>query len=129
MSIFGDIVNKIFGAAKPDEALPQEDALNQSIDSASTLQASSPLSDVDVAEIMDRLVSEIGQNLNWRTSIVDTMKALGMDPSLDSRKQLARELQYSGDIGDSSSMNVWLHQQLMRALAANGGKLPANLLG
>jgi hypothetical protein len=65
--------------------------------------------------------------LNWRTSIVDTLKALGVDSSLEHRKELARELKYSGDTNDSASMNVWLHKQVMQALAANGGKLPADL--
>ncbi len=86
-----------------------------------------PLADVDVAVVMDQFVSESGQTLNWRTSIVDTLKALGVDSSLDHRKQLAQELKYSGDTNDSASMNIWLHKQVMQALAANGGKLPPDL--
>lgn len=78
---------------------------------------------------MDQFVSESGQTLNWRTSIVDTLKALGIDSSLEHRKQLAQELKYSGDTNDSASMNIWLHKQVMQALAANGGKLPADLAG
>ncbi|MGF6998870.1 hypothetical protein P3T25_007251 [Paraburkholderia sp. GAS32] len=70
---------------------------------------------------MDQLVGESGETLNWRTSIVDTMKALGVDSSLERRKQLAEELKYDGDVNDSASMNVWLHKQVMLALAANGG--------
>ncbi|HDR9511004.1 hypothetical protein C5615_32130 [Burkholderia cepacia] len=129
MGILGDIVNKIFGKAKPDETPPQNAAVlqNATAPNASRVE-SAPLANVDVAAIMDALVSESAQTLNWRASIVDMMKALGMDSSLDSRRQLARELQYSGDLGDSAAMNIWLHQQLMRALAANGGKLPPNLL-
>jgi hypothetical protein len=84
---------------------------------------------VDVAAVMDQLVAESGQTLNWRTSIVDTMKALGVDSSLEHRKQLAQELKYSGDMSDSASMNIWLQRQVMAALAANGGKLPADLAG
>ncbi|BAN27609.1 putative uncharacterized protein (plasmid) [Caballeronia insecticola] len=80
-----------------------------------------------MASVMDQCVAECGQSLNWRASIVDTMKALGIDSSLDHRKQLAQELKYTGDMNDSASMNVWLHAQLMTALAVNGGKLPANL--
>ncbi len=76
---------------------------------------------------MDHLVLESGQSLNWRTSIVDTMKALGVDSSLEHRRQLAQELSYQGDMSDSASMNIWLHAQLMKALAANGGKLPPSL--
>ncbi|WP_322050025.1 DUF3597 domain-containing protein [Paraburkholderia bannensis] len=133
MSIFGDIVNKLFHKAKPDEAPP---AVEPTPDPAAAQAAApdaapapAPLSDVDVAAVMDQLVSESGQTLNWRVSIVDTMKALGVDSSLDHRKQLAQELKYSGDTNDSASMNIWLHKQVMAALAANGGKLPADLAG
>ncbi|MGA7780300.1 MAG: DUF3597 domain-containing protein, partial [Paraburkholderia sp.] len=86
-----------------------------------------PLADVDIAAVMDQFVSESGQTLNWRTSIVDTLKALGVDSSLEHRKKLAQELKYDGDLNDSASMNVWLHKQVMQALAANGGKLPPDL--
>ncbi|MCO4861856.1 DUF3597 domain-containing protein [Cupriavidus sp. WGlv3] len=86
-----------------------------------------PLSGVDVEAIMDRMAQQSGQTLNWRTSIVDTMKALGIDSSLEHRKELARELHYSGDMNDSAAMNVWLHKRLMQELAANGGKLPKEL--
>jgi len=129
MGILGDIVGKIFGKAKPDEPPPQEATVVQNATAPDASSASSaPLTNVDIAAIMDDLVAKGGQTLNWRGSIVDMMKALGMDSSLDSRQQLARELQYSGNPSDSATMNVWLHQQLMRALAANGGKLPPNLL-
>ena len=86
-----------------------------------------PLSQVDVEAVMDRAVSESGQALNWRTSIVDTLKALGIDSSLEHRKALAHELNYTGDTNDSASMNTWLHKRLMQELAANGGKLPSSL--
>jgi hypothetical protein len=68
-----------------------------------------------------------GKDLNWRTSIVDLMKLLGIDSSLDNRKELARELGYDGDLEGSAEMNIWLHKATMRALAANGGKVPAEL--
>jgi hypothetical protein len=131
MSIFGDIVNKLFHKAKPDaeppatEATPDPAAAQAAAPDAAPAPA--PLSDVDVGAVMDQLVSESGQTLNWRTSIVDTLKALGVDSSLEHRKQLAQELNYTGDTNDSASMNVWLHKQVMSALAANGGKLPADL--
>lgn len=131
MSIFGDIVNKLFGKAKPDQPAP---AVEPTPDPAAAQAAApaaapapAPLADVDVAVVMDQFVSESGQTLNWRTSIVDTLKALGVDSSLDHRKQLAKELKYTGDTNDSASMNVWLHKQVMLALAANGGKLPPDL--
>lgn len=128
MSIFGDIVNKLFGKAKPDQAAPAAEPTPDPA-AAPAAAAAAPLADVDVGAIMDQLVKESGQTLNWRTSIVDTMKALGIDSSLEHRKQLAQELKYTGDMNDSASMNIWLHKQLMQALAANGGKLPADLGG
>jgi hypothetical protein len=83
---------------------------------------------VDVAVILDEAVKQNGQKLDWRHSIVDMMKALGMDASLQERKELADELGYTGDTSDSVSMNIWLHKALMTALAANGGKVPPKLL-
>lgn len=84
--------------------------------------------DVDVASILDQAASENGQELNWRKSIVDLMKALGIDSSLASRKELAAELGYTGDTSDSASMNIWLHKQVLQKLAENGGKVPADML-
>jgi len=131
MSIFGDIVNKLFGKAKPDQPQPAveptpDPAAAQATAPDST-PAPAPLADVDVEAVMEQFVSESGQTLNWRTSIVDTLKALGIDSSLEHRKQLAQELKYDGDVNDSASMNVWLHKQVMKALEANGGKLPTDL--
>ena len=83
---------------------------------------------VDVAAIMDAAVKKNGQKLDWRRSIVDMMKALDLDSSLSARKELADELGYTGDKNDSATMNVWLHKALMKALAENGGKVPAELL-
>ncbi|MEK6349171.1 MAG: DUF3597 family protein, partial [Burkholderia sp.] len=85
MSIFGDIVNKLFGKAKPDAAPPaaaaQPDPAAAQAAAPDAAPAPAPLSDVDVAAVLDQLVSESGQTLNWRVSIVDTMKALGVDSS------------------------------------------------
>ena len=74
-----------------------------------------------------RAAAHKGEKLEWRTSIVDLMKALDIDSSLAARKDLARELGYSGDTNDSATMNVWLHKQVMSKLAANGGKLPPEI--
>ena len=74
------------------------------------------------------MATDKGQPLNWRTSIVDLMKLVGMDSSSENRKELARELGYTGDPGDSAAMNIWLHKRVMKELAANGGKVPANML-
>jgi len=82
---------------------------------------------VDVAPILDKAVAAHHEKLEWRTSIVDLMKALDIDSSLAARKELAKELGYTGDTNDSASMNVWLHKQVMAKLAANGGKLPPEI--
>ncbi|MCR6498437.1 DUF3597 domain-containing protein [Shinella sp. CPCC 101442] len=83
---------------------------------------------VDVAAILDEAVKKNGQKLDWRRSIVDLLKALGLDASLAERKELADELGYTGDKSDSATMNIWLHKALLKALAENGGKVPAELL-
>lgn len=85
-------------------------------------------SDVDVTAILDAAAKKSGQTLNWRSSIVDLMKALGLDSSLSARKELAAELGYTGDTADSAAMNIWLHAQVLRKLADNGGNVPADLL-
>ncbi len=156
MSIFKDILNKLLGKDKPAAtttatttppaagsptsagapggtaptagtgAAPAGNVQGTTGATAAGTQAT-PLSGVDVEAIMDRMAQQSGQTLNWRTSIVDTMKALGIDSSLEHRKELARELHYSGDMNDSAAMNVWLHKRLMQELAANGGKLPKEL--
>ena len=84
---------------------------------------------VDIAVILDAAVKAKGQTLNWSTSIVDLLKAIDLDSSLAARKELAAELNYSGPHADGSAeKNIWLHKQLMKALAENGGKIPADLL-
>jgi len=77
---------------------------------------------------LNEAVKKSGQKLDWRHSIVDLMKALGMDASLEERKELAQELGYSGDAHDSAKMNTFLHKALMTKLSENGGKVPADLL-
>jgi hypothetical protein len=82
---------------------------------------------VDVAAVMDGLARENPQKLDWRHSIVDLMKLLGLDSSQPARRALALELHYTGDAGDSAAMNLWLHRQVMVKLAENGGKVPEDL--
>ena len=86
------------------------------------------MTEIDVATQLDQAATARGQDLNWRTSIVDLMKVVGMDASLQERRDLARELNYSGSTDDTATMNVWLHKELMRKLAQNGGKVPAEYL-
>jgi hypothetical protein len=83
---------------------------------------------VDVTAILDGLAAKNPEKLDWKHSIVDLMKLVGMDSNLNARKQLATELHYSGDQNDSASMNMWLHKEVIRRLAENGGKVPQELL-
>jgi type IV secretory pathway VirB10-like protein len=82
---------------------------------------------IDVAAVLDARLQETGQDLNWRTSIVDLMKLLKLDSSLAARQRLAKELSYTGDTKDSAAMNVWLHKQVMAKLVEGGGKLPSDV--
>jgi hypothetical protein len=82
---------------------------------------------VDIAAVLNGMAAKSGQKLNWQTSIVDLMKAVGLDSSLQNRIKLAEELGYTGDKGDSATLNVWLHRQVMTKLEENGGKLPPQL--
>ena len=141
MSILNKIIGKIFGleakAASPATPSistaappPNTDSLNQAPPLAPVGSGGSapvPPRNVDVGAILDKAVADKGQKLNWKTSIVDLMKALDLDSSLTARQELARELHYQGDTNDSAKMNIWLHGQLMRKLAENGGKLPADI--
>src|SRR5215203_529230 len=123
MSIFGKIMSAIFGT-KADAAPAGGGAATGS---ATPGGSAAPAATVDVAPILDAAVKAKGEKLAWRTSIVDLMKALDIDSSFAARKDLAKELGYTGDSNDSASMNIWLHKQVMTKLAANGGKLPPDI--
>ena len=123
MSIFGKIMSAIFGHSAT--AAPAGGGTASS--GSTTAPAPAPGQTVDVAPILDKAVAAKHEKLEWRTSIVDLMKALDIDSSLAARKELAKELGYTGDTNDSASMNVWLHKQVMAKLAANGGKLPPEI--
>ncbi|MFA1622875.1 DUF3597 domain-containing protein [Rhizobium mongolense] len=135
MGIFDKIKNAIFGgeaqaAPVTEAAAPKmEPAQRQSAPSAapSVTPTTAPTT-VDIVPILDAAVKKSGQKLDWRHSIVDLMKAVGMDASLSERKELAAELGYSGDTGDSAKMNMFLHKALMKKLSENGGKVPADLM-
>ena len=121
MSIFGKIMGAIFGT-KADAAPAGGDTA-----AGSGGSSAAPAATVDVAPILDAAVKAKGEKLEWRTSIVDLMKALDIDSSFTARKELAKELGYTGDSNDSASMNIWLHKQVMTKFAANGGKLPPEI--
>jgi len=82
---------------------------------------------VDIEAVLNKKAAQKHEKLNWHSSIVDLMKLVDLDPSLENRKSLAKELGYSGDTQDSASMNVWLHKEVMQKLAASGGKVPDSI--
>ena len=131
MSIFGKIMSAILGTKA--DAAPASGGTAGSASApapqagSSTSASAAPAQKVEVAPILDKAVAAKKEKLQWRTSIVDLMKALDIDSSLAARKELAKELGYTGDTNDSATMNVWLHKQVMAKLAANGGKLPSDV--
>jgi 3-oxoacyl-ACP reductase-like protein len=131
MSFFTRIKDAIFGKAQaaPAPAPKPTPSAPASSPSPSTqpAPAATPTPVVDVEAILTEMASKQSQKLNWRTSIVDLMKLVGLDSSLQNRKELAQELGYTGDMNDSASMNIWLHKQVMKKLAEHGGKVPAEL--
>src|SRR5215213_2788028 len=122
MSIFGKIMSAIFGSHAAAAPAGAGTSAGTAMPSGST-----PMSNVDVEAVLSKLAAETKEKLDWRKSIVDLMKLLKLDSSFGARKELAKELGYSGDSNDSASMNIWLHKQVMQKLAANGGKLPADI--
>jgi hypothetical protein len=128
MSVFGSIMSAIFGHSSSQAAAPAAAAAAAATPAAQSAAAAAPAgAPVDVAAIMDNLASQATQKLDWRNSIVDLMKLINLDSSLTARKELAQELNYSGDMNESASMNIWLHKEVMTKLAENGGKVPDEL--
>ena len=127
MSIFGKIKDAIFGRAQA-QPTPQPTSAQpvpgRPAGGVATQVAPRPISEVDVEQQLD--AKSGADNLNWRTSIVDLMKLIGLDASYDERKELATELG-RGDYSGSAEDNIWLHRQVMNNLAKNGGKVPASL--
>lgn len=152
MSVFGRIMDRIFRhkRAEAQEAqTPQQSQLppqaqtqqgdimrppikqagaQQTPQAQMRTQAQAQPQTVDIEAVLSEMAAKNPQKLNWRASIVDLMKLVGMESSLAERKELAQELGYTGDMNDSATMNIWLHKQVMRKLAENGGKVPANLM-
>ncbi len=139
MSIFGRILSKIFpgnhpavtanagGSAATPSATGGPAAATPAAPTAATTTAPAAAQPVDVEAVLQALAAKNPGPANWRSSIVDLMKLLQLDSDLASRKELAKELNYTGDMNDSATMNIWLHRQVMSKLAANGGKVPAEL--
>jgi len=144
MGLFNSLMSKIFGHAAPATTAsasqaaaaapaaggaPQTPAAaGSSAPAPAAAPAASAAPVVDVAAVLNDLAKKNPEKLDWRKSIVDLMKLVGMDSSLTARKQLATELHFTGDMNDSASMNVWLHKQVLKKLAENGGKVPPELL-
>lgn len=129
MSIFGKIVSAIFGQAHAGTTDPAASvtAAPAETQAAATGSTAAPAAvSVDVDAVLAGLAAKAGQPLNWKESIVDLLKLLGMDSSLEARRQLATELHYSGDQHDSAAMNIWLIKEVRKKLTENGGKLPAS---
>ena len=136
MSIFGSIMNAIFGskaaaapAAPSGGASPSAPSASPSVapGAPSASSATAPMSRADVEALIAKIEESRGVKYNWRQSIVDLMKLLDLDSSLAARKELAQELGYTGALDGSAEMNVWLHKQVMEKLAASGGKVPESL--
>jgi len=145
MGLFNTLMSKIFShasaAGQTASAPPASGSASQPAAGAGSGTATSappstsapaatstPAPQVDVAAILNGLAAKNSEKLDWKHSIVDLMKLVGMDSSLSARKELATDLHYSGDQSDSASMNIWLHKEVLKKLAENGGKVPAELL-
>jgi hypothetical protein len=126
MGILSNIFNKIFHREPQQQPAPGA-ATQAAPANAQAAPAPAALQEVDVEAVLNEMASKNPAKLNWRTSIVDLLKLLDMDSSLTARKELAKELDYNGDLNDSATMNIWLHRQVMNKMAANGGKVPAEL--
>ncbi len=137
MSLFGTILEKL-GLRKPAPPPASVQAPKPAAPPAGQPAAPAapppppkpvPMAETDVVAKLEQLAAANPQKLNWRTSIVDLMKLLGMESSLAERKELAAELGYPKDqMGDSAKMNIWLHKQVLRKIAENGGNVPKELL-
>ena len=134
MSLFGTILEKLgfSHGAKPAEPSPPPIAASTPTEQAAPVDAPPPsvaISEVDVVAKLEGLAASNPQKLNWKVSIVDLLKLLGLDSSLDARKALAVELGCPSEkMGDSAQMNLWLHKTVLQKLAENGGNIPKELL-
>src|SRR5688500_5098906 len=130
MSIFGKIKDAIFGRKAQAQPAPQPTG-QRGGQAMPQINTPSPtpdrMVDVDVDAILAQAAAEKGEQLNYKTSIVDLMKLLDLDSSLENRKELATELGYTGDKDGSAEMNIWLHKAVMQELEKNGGKVSAEL--
>jgi hypothetical protein len=128
MGLFGTILEKLGFGSKKEEVAEAAPAPVET-PSAPVESAPVPISEVDVVAKLQGLAQAHPEKLNWKTSIVDLMKLLGLDSSLSARKELATELGCPPEkMDDSAQMNMWLHKTVLRKLAENGGNIPKELL-
>jgi Domain of unknown function (DUF3597) len=123
MSFFSSILSKLgIGSAEAAEA-------PTAAPTSASVPAAAAISEVDVVSKLEGMAASHPEKLNWKTSIVDMLKLLGLDSSLTARKGLATELGCPADkMGDSAQMNMWLHKAVLQKLAQNGGNIPKDLL-
>ena len=136
MSIFGKLVSAIFGSSEPTPTSWSPKPASPSTPASPTGSSTAvdapgatgkPMSRAELEELIKKTASQQHEDLNWRESIVDLMKLFKLDSSLGARKELAKELGYTGALDGSAEMNVWLHRQVMTKLAETGGKVPEHL--
>ena len=128
MGLFGKILEKL-GLDRPAKVEPVPQPLPAPRTVPVPPPAPSPIAVVDVVAQLEKLAASNPQKLNWKLSIVDLLKLLGIDSSFTARKELATELGCPPEkMGDSAQMNMWLHKTVLQKIADNGGNIPKDLL-
>ena len=132
MSLFSAILEKL-GFSKREEPSSKPAPATAPTPTAQEVPVKTPavvaISEVDVVAKLESLSASNPQKLNWKMSIVDLLKLLSLDSSLEARKGLAAELGCPKEkMGDSAQMNIWLHKTVLQKLAENGGNVPKELL-
>jgi hypothetical protein len=130
MGLFSTIMDKLGFGAEPAQATTPAPTPNAPLaPAAATPPHPAAMSAVDAVGKLEDLAAKNPQKLNWKTSIVDLLKLLGLDSSLNARKELATELGCPADkMSDSAQMNIWLHKTVLKKLSENGGNIPKELL-
>lgn len=125
MGLFSNLLQKIIGHAPQIAAVAN--AVTGAPGTPGTPAAAGTQPQVDINAVLEGLAAKNSEKLDWKHSIVDLMKLVGMDSSLSARKELAQELHYTGDMNDSAAMNMWLSKEVTKKLQENGGKVPASM--
>ena len=131
MSLFSSILEKLGFSQRAEPNKPAPAPAPTSAPQAAPVEKPpmAAISAVDVVAKLESLAASNPQKLNWKVSIVDLLKLLSLDSSLEARKELATELGCPKEkMGDSAQMNIWLHKTVLQKLADNGGNIPKELL-